>query len=59
MSRPESMTDSVARGTSPANARVAGLVRVVGFLVCVEIASGILQGLLHPRFGRTSPAISR
>ena len=48
MSRPESTAGPVALGTGPAGARVPGLVRIVGFLVCVEIASGILQGYYTP-----------
>jgi MFS family permease len=34
--------------TRPPGSGVPGLVRIVGFLVCVEIASGILQGYYTP-----------
>jgi MFS family permease len=36
--------------TAPAPGRVPGLGTIVGFLVCVEIASGILQGYYTPIF---------
>jgi MFS family permease len=37
-------TESTATASGP----VPGLVKVVGFLVCVELASGILQGYYTP-----------
>jgi MFS family permease len=48
MSRSESTADPVAPGAAPAGPRVPGLIRIVGFLVCVELASGILQGYYTP-----------
>jgi MFS family permease len=39
-----------ARPTAPPRGVVPGLATVVGFLVCVEIASGILQGYYTPIF---------
>ncbi len=48
MSRPESTIDPVAVASVPVSSRASGLVRIVGFLVCVEIASGILQGYYTP-----------
>jgi MFS family permease len=40
-----------ASATTPATARVpAGLWGIVGFLVCVELASGVLQGYYPPFF---------
>jgi hypothetical protein len=36
--------------TAQAPGRVPGLGTIVGFLVCVEIASGILQGYYTPIF---------
>ena len=42
----------MATTDSPATTRgqVPGLVKIVGFLVCVELASGILQGYYTPIF---------
>ena len=37
-------------GATPAGTAVPGLVAVVGFLVCVELASGVLQGYYTPIF---------
>ncbi len=51
MSEKTALPDEVA-GTGTSGAAVVGtnLLRIVGFLVCVEIASGILQGYYTPIF---------
>lgn len=44
------MTDSMTTPSERRNVVAPHLVRIVGFLVCVEIASGILQGYYTPIF---------
>ena len=46
-----------SRPAPPPVSAAHGLVAIVGFLVCVELASGILQGYYTPIF-RTSPTTS-
>ena len=38
--------------------RVHGLAAVVGFLVCVEVASGVLQGFYTPIFSDIADHLS-
>ena len=42
----------------PATTRVPGLATVVGFLVCVELASGVLQGYYTPIFPQIADHLS-
>jgi MFS family permease len=48
---------SATTGTAPAS-KVPGLAAIVGFLVCVEIASGILQGYYTPIFSDIADHLS-
>lgn len=44
--------------TAPAPAKVPGLVAIVGFLVAVEVASGVLQGYYTPIFPQLADHLS-
>ncbi len=52
------MTISTAEGGAPRPGVVPGLATIVGFLVCVEIASGILQGYYTPIFSDIADNLS-
>ncbi|MET0999460.1 MAG: MFS transporter, partial [Marmoricola sp.] len=52
------MTTTAAQGRVPGPGRVQGLATIIGFLVCVEIASGILQGYYTPIFSDIADNLS-